>query len=76
MSRGLVTGLTLSSYSHDAKWTLFQGRPILAVLTTAFFTFRITDLAELLVKIPRIKGLESMYHSGTEKSSEKILVDF
>lgn len=50
----LVSGFSLGSYSHDAEWSLFQGRPLVAVLSTAFFTIRLTDLAELLVKVHSI----------------------
>lgn len=52
----LVTGFTLGSYSHDAEYTMFQGRALVAVIT-AFFTFQITDLAELIIKIPGFEGL-------------------
>lgn len=53
----LVSGFSLGSYSHDAEWSFFQGKPLVAVLSTAFFTIRLTDLAELLVKIPGFNAL-------------------
>lgn len=55
----LITGFTLGSFSHDAKWSMFQGRPLVAnTIVLAFFTFRIIDLAKLLVKKPNISSLD------------------